>query len=289
MADQVRIEVERLGPPGPLLDACKHALLVNPSNRIRAILVMGMAQAAGTEADLSLAVAGVEFIISAAKAVDDLPFMDDSSERGGVAASHSAFGVGNTLLASYVLITGGYDCVRLNADQIASSSLCYADTSHRRLARVIQEFSDCIGARGAALGQCRDLSNVRAKDEDDLLSVIDLKTSKLYAMAATTGWLLGGGDLQLLGAVRTAAMHLGRGMQIKDDIEDADQDSAAGRRFNYAVEYGLTVAQLRIRSELSCYQNAIRSLPGEHSLLEALSLPLYLSFSSHNLSAPTEC
>lgn len=250
---------------------------------------MAMGQAAGNGADLNLSVAGVEFVVSAAKAVDDLPFMDNSPVRGGIATSHSAFGVATTLLASYALIAGGYNCLKFNADLIASSSLFYAHTSYSRLARVIQEFSECIGGNGAALGQCLDLSNMPTKDENELLSLIDLKTSRLYAMAATVGWVLGGGELLHLDTVQIAAIHLGRGMQIKDDLEDADQDAAAGRRSNYALEFGQAVAQLRIRSELNGYQESVRSLPGEHPLLEALSLPLYLSLHSYGQSSSNEC
>ena len=289
VTELVRRELDRLGPPSPLLDACKHALLTTPSNRIRAILAKGMGQAANPQTDLSLAIAGVEFVVSAAKAVDDLPSMDNSPDRGGVTSVHSTFGTGTALLASYALIAGGYACLQQCAQQIASSSLPHAAESYHRLAQVIQELSNSIGARGAALGQLRDLANLPMKDEEDLLSVIDLKTSQLYVMAATAGWVLAGGDLQHLATVHTAATHLGRGMQIKDDIEDAPQDAAAGRRCNYVTEYGLTLAYLRLRTELDGYRTAIQSLPGDRSTLEALALPIQLALRSHGPTEPTDC
>ena len=289
VTELVQRELDRLGPPSTLLEACKHALLTTPSNRIRAILVKGMGQAANPETDLSLAIAGVEFVVSAAKAVDDLPSMDNSPDRGGVTSVHSAFGPGTALLASYALIAGGYACLQHNAQHIASSSLPHALEAYPRLARVVQELSDSIGARGAALGQFRDLANVAAKDEEDLLSVIDLKTSSLYVMAATTGWVLAGGDLERLQTVHTAAIHLGRGMQIKDDIEDAPQDAASGRRCNYATEYGLTLAYLRLRTELDGYRTAIQSLPGDRATLETLALPIQLALRSHGTTEPTDC
>jgi Polyprenyl synthetase len=195
----------------------------------------------------------------------------------------------NPILSKCMVIAGGYACLQHNAQQIASSSLPHAVEAYPRLARVVQELSDSIGARGAALGQSRDLANVAAKDEEDLLSVIDLKTSKLYVMAATAGWVLGGGNLEHLGTVHTAATHLGRGMQIKDDIEDAPQDTASGRRCNYATEYGLTLTHLRLRAELEGYRAAIRSLPGDRSTLEALALPIQLALRSPGAAEPTDC
>jgi len=289
VTELVRRELDRLGPPSPLLDACKHALLTTPSNRIRAILVKGMGQAANPQTDLSLAIAGVEFVVSAAKAVDDLPSMDNSPDRGGITSVHTTFGTGTALLASYALIAGGYACLQHCAHQIASSSVPHAAESYLRLARVVQELSHSIGAGGAALGQLRDLANLPMKDEEELLSVIDLKTSQLYVMAATAGWVLAGGNLEQLPTVHAAATHLGRGMQIKDDIEDAPQDTAAGRRCNYATEYGLTLAYLRLRAELDAYRAAIQSLPGDRSTLEALALPILLALRSHGTTEPTDC
>ena len=282
-------ELEQFGPASRLVEACRHAVLNTPSNRVRAILALGMAETAGVGADVGLSAAGIEFVVSAAKAVDDFPSMDDSTSRGGVSSVCAAFGLGTGLLASYALIAAAYRCFVENSIRIASTSLPHAKEMNQRLPLALSALSDSIGARGAALGQLRDLSNEPTANEEELMGVIDLKTANLYVMAATAGWTLGGGDLGRLPDVGAAARHLGRAMQIKDDIEDAEMDAAAGRRCNYAHERGVEVAALRLSTEIAAYEDRVLGLGVERGTLSCLALPPRLQLHASKYSAAADC
>lgn len=262
--------IPTLGPPSKLRDACEYALL-NGGKRFRPALVMLVAQALKAEADLSCAALAIEYFHTASLIADDLPCMDDDSQRRNKPSLHVAFGEATALMASYALISAGYGLLAKNAEQIERSKLPHAKEADLICRLAIENVSFNTGLEGATGGQFMDIHPPDNRFET-FYEIIRKKTTSLFEISFVLGWLYGGGEKDKLDLVKKAAFHFGQAFQIADDLGDIQQDLQNGRAVNIAFALGEDGAKKRLDQEVLLYQEALKELGIASPELLALSL-----------------
>ena len=205
-ADELRDAVEAylrslsLAPDLGDLEAVLRYSLESGGKRIRPVLCLAVAEAAGGSIDAALpAAAAIELVHTFSLVHDDLPAMDDDDERRGRPSAHVAFGEGVALLAGDALLA---EALRL--------TLTY--DSHDIARELVDATLGMIG------GQYRDITG----DDADLEQLHRLKTGRLFVAAVRMGletagvpaverdpWLAFGDDVGLL-------------FQVVDDLLDGD-------------------------------------------------------------------
>lgn len=205
-ADELRAAVEdylgalTFAPDlGDLTEAMRYPLEAG-GKRIRPVLCLAVAEAAGGSVDDALpAAAALELVHTFSLVHDDLPALDDDHERRGRPSAHVAFGEGVALLAGDALLA---EALRL--------ALGYESSE------VARELVDAtLGMIG---GQFRDVTS----DDSDLQAVHRLKTGRLFLAGVRIGldvarapeaqrgpWLAFGDEVGLL-------------FQVVDDLLDGD-------------------------------------------------------------------
>lgn len=251
--------VSTLGSPSLLSEASAYALL-SGGKRLRPSLVFMVAEGLGSHLDVSYAALAVECFHTASLVVDDLPSMDDDERRRHKPAVHARYGESVALLVSYALIASGYACVAKNATAVANESLCSI---------ALENAAYNTGLHGATGGQFLDISPPDTTFST-LKEIIHKKTTSLFEIAFVFGWLFGGGNLAMLGAVKQAASHFGLAFQIADDLSDMTRDKKKGCLVNVANVLGVASAQKILREERSSFVSKITSLGLETSPFQEL-------------------
>jgi geranylgeranyl diphosphate synthase type II len=239
--------LESLGPPSLLKEACAYAIK-NGGKRFRPALVLMIASALG-ERDASDSALAIEFFHTASLIADDLPCMDNDDERRNHPSLHKAFSETIAVLATYALISSGYDLIRKN-------SLSFPDL----LAPALECATYNTGIFGATGGQYLDLFPPQNIDHQSFNEVIQKKTGTLFELSFVFGWLFGGGEVSQLPLVKKAAAHFGMAFQIVDDFFDAEDDRAKGRKINAVLVYGFEGAKKRLEMELKGLKHVLGEL-----------------------------
>ena len=152
---------------GSQRDSMRYAL--EGGKRIRAVICLATAQAAGAEpGDALPAAAALELVHAFSLVHDDLPALDDDDERRGRASAHVAFGEGVALLAGDALLSEAFRLV-----------LTYPTPEPAR--ELVDATLGMIG------GQYLDITGADA----DLAELHRLKTGRLFAASVGLG-LCGG-------------------------------------------------------------------------------------------------
>lgn len=250
--------IENFGQKTSLRDACEYALL-NGGKRFRPALVLMVAKAVGRGYDASEAALAIEFFHTASLIADDLPCMDNDDMRRNKPSLHKVQGEATALLATYALISAGYECLSLNARSLAKQHPEFREKSAMACLLALENASFNTGFLGATGGQFLDINPPDLKAET-IRKVIEMKTGSLFETAFVLGWLYGGGDHGQLALVKKAAQHFGMAFQIADDIKDCDQDAINGRSVNLASVCGLQKAQEQLLEEIKDYLNAVEQL-----------------------------
>jgi geranylgeranyl diphosphate synthase type II len=184
---------------GRLEETLRYAL-ESGGKRIRPILCLAVAEAAGGQLDDALpAAAAVELVHTFSLVHDDLPAMDDDAERRGRPSAHVVYGEGVALLAGDALLAEAF---RL--------ALSYPSPA---IARELVEAT--IGMIG---GQHRDITG----DDTDLAELERLKTGRLFSASVGLGLRAGGVPDDEQAAWRAFGDELGILFQAIDDILDDD-------------------------------------------------------------------
>lgn len=184
---------------GGLEEAARYGL-ESGGKRIRPVLCLAVAEAAGGAVDESLAAAAaLELVHTFSLVHDDLPGLDDDAERRGRPSAHVVFGEGTAVLAGDALLA---EAVRL--------ALSYDDPG---IARELVEAT--LGMIG---GQYRDVTG----DVADLAEVERLKTGRLFAAAVGLGIRVAGVPAGEQASWRAFGDELGLLFQVVDDLIDGD-------------------------------------------------------------------
>ena len=184
---------------GRLEEPVRYAL-ESGGKRIRPVLCLAVAEAAGSEVEIALpAAAAVELVHAFSLVHDDLPGLDDDDMRRGNPSVHVAFGEGVAILAGDALLA---EALRL--------ALSYEDPA---LAREL--VAATLGMIG---GQHRDITG----DDADLAEVDRLKTGRLFSASVGLGVRVAGVADSDQAPWRAFGAELGLLFQVVDDILDED-------------------------------------------------------------------
>jgi geranylgeranyl diphosphate synthase type II len=208
---------EQAVEPTALHAAMRH-LLFPGGKRLRPTLALAAAEALGAppQAALPLAVA-VELVHTYSLVHDDLPCMDDDSERRGLPTVHVAFGEAVAVLAGDALLAGAFEALLCDADAARASARLGA----------ARDLAQAAGSLALVGGQVDDLAF--PPDETDVArieSVHARKSAALITAAIAGGARLGGADAETIERLRRFGLAVGVAFQIADDLLDAEADEA---------------------------------------------------------------
>ena len=194
---------------GDLGAAMRYAVLA-PGKRIRPTLTVLAAWEVGTQ-DLRSLDAGcaLEMVHAASLVLDDMPSMDDASERRGQPATHVRFGEDVAMLCAITLLSHAF----------ATLSTMHGVEPEKRCA-LVAILAQAVGTEGLAGGQYRDL---RPSTRGGPMLVQDVnrkKTGALFVAAADMAAVLHQVDGEASEPIRRCTVELGHAYQIFDDLLD---------------------------------------------------------------------
>jgi len=196
----------------PRLRAVVADVLGHPGSLARAQLAYGLGTRRGLESGraLKLAVA-VEYFHSASLLFDDMPSMDDATERRGRPCPHVAHGEAAAILGALALITRAY----------ALLWEAIGDGPAARRAAASALVGECLGIAGILDGQARDVHFRReGASPEEVAEVAVAKTAPLVRLALVLPALVAGEDAEVLGRLERLAAAWGLAYQILDDFKD---------------------------------------------------------------------
>jgi geranylgeranyl diphosphate synthase type II len=199
--------------------------------RLRPVLTLLGAELVGGKAESVLPAAiAVEYIHTSSLIFDDLPAMDNASERRGKKSLHVHFGEGLSLLVGIAFLNASYGLVFVNHVSMPERAIA----AHA-------EIVECVGACGMVGGQSLDLALAKGngalgetKNYADE-SVRNLKTSALMRLALRIGAILAGADYVELNVLSRFAELLGDAYQLSDDLIDLEEDGALFNQKTFAL------------------------------------------------------
>jgi geranylgeranyl diphosphate synthase type II len=195
-------------------ESMRYALAEMGGKRVRPVICLATGEACGVTVEQAMPAAlAIELVHNFSLVHDDLPSLDDDSERRGKPSVWAAFGEGKALLAG--------DALLAEAFRLACS---YPTTD---VARELAEAT--LGMIG---GQYLDTMEPGA----DLETVHRLKTGCLFYGSVTLGLWAAGLPREEQGAWRDFADELGLLFQVVDDILDED---------GYVLAEGVEAARMR--------------------------------------------
>lgn len=220
-------DITKTSPP-VLVKAMSYSLL-SGGKRLRPLLVVLCAKAAGGTVELALpAACAVEMVHAYSLIHDDLPAMDDDDLRRGQPTSHKKFGEALAILAGDALLTGAF--------QVLAEGCPPATAAVSTL-----ELAKGAGAAGMVGGQVLDLAaegKVQTAElpnsASDLEDLHRRKTGALIRAAVRLGLFAAQTerpDEMVRDALDRFATSFGLAFQIADDLLDVQgSDERTGKR-----------------------------------------------------------
>ena len=246
------------GPHDAVFEAMRAAVL-GPGKRLRPLLSLLVGEALGCRSAglLDLACA-VEFVHCASLVLDDMPAMDNASQRRGQPTVHLRFGQDVAMLSAVALVTESLRIVAAAPDLPAAAR-----------AEAVQVLSSAIGPAGLVRGQYRDLhEDGMARTVAAAAEANAQKTGVLFAAAMELG-AVAAGATSSVPQLRRAALALGQAFQLRDDLEDmlpyghpCGEDEG---RYTLSRILGPAAAHNRLHAELQESRQALRSAVGPSS------------------------
>ena len=221
---------------GRLEETLRYAL-ESGGKRVRPVLCLAVAEAAGGEVEAALpAAAAVELVHTFSLVHDDLPALDDDAERRGRPSAHVALRGGSRAARGRRAARGGLPARR-------------SRTTTPALARELADAT--LGMIG---GQHRDITG----DDDDLAEVERLKTGRLFSAAVGLGSARRGVPASEQAPWRAFGDELGLLFQVVDDILDGD---------GFAERLGVEGARELADEAATHAREALSRLPADTSVL----------------------
>ena len=222
--------------PAVLFDAMRHAVF-SGGKRVRPQICLAAAIAVGGKAEDAVCPAcAIELLHSYTLVHDDLPSMDNDTERRGQPTVWAKFGEANAVLAG---------------DALQSLAFQAAAQSPRNAGRIVAELADA--GVGVVRGQVEDL------DGDDVDFIYRHKTADLFIAAAVMGAYAGGGSDADANRLREYALNLGLAFQFEDDLLDDDSP------------YSKEETERKVTEHTAAAVSALEGLEGDASFLALLA------------------
>lgn len=194
-----------------LRQAIEH-ILAHPGSLVRAQLAYRMQAAHGVDQERALTVAtAIEYFHTASLVFDDMPAMDNATERRGSPCAHVVYGEATATLAALAFINRGY---ALLWQAIAT----LPDLARLEASRLV---TTCLGVQGILNGQSRDLQfHASARGEAEVLEVAQGKTVTLIRLTLLLPALVAGASARDRATLETLSTRWGLAYQIMDDFKD---------------------------------------------------------------------
>ncbi len=224
---RVRVDdaLDNLLPPdgadgmGRLGGAMRHAVL-GGGKRLRPVTVIAACEAVGGSLEQGLPGAcAVELVHAYSLVHDDLPAMDDDTERRGKPTVHVAFDEPTAILAGDALLTLAFE----------SMGTPSAGVDPARQLAASRELAALCGHAGLVGGQSLDIAQAdqRIGSLEELERIHIGKTAALFRVSAAIGGHLGGADADTQTALALYGEELGLAFQHADDRLDEEHQHLA--------------------------------------------------------------
>jgi geranylgeranyl diphosphate synthase type II len=205
--------------PGRLNESLSYSLLA-PGKRLRPLLALAAAEAAGEFMDdnVRIAAAAVELIHCYSLIHDDLPAMDDDDFRRGQPSNHKVFGEGMAILAGDALLTLAFEWLAEAGDRAGRP---------RAFGLATLALARGAGIQGLVRGQARDLSGADPVTVEALEQLHAEKTGALFRAAVEVGAAAAGASAEDVATLGAFGVAFGVAFQHADDLDDADHPTHA--------------------------------------------------------------
>jgi len=260
--------VETLDAKNQVRDACEYSLK-GGGKRFRPAIVYIVAEALGSQHDVSGPAVAVEFFHTASLIADDLPCMDNDDTRRGRPTLHKVYGEAVSLLASLALIAAGFEIISKNELKPLAAGAC-------------EHAARLNGIRYLIGGQYLDLVP-SSLDRETIYEIITKKTVSLFELSFLLGWIFGGGEAEKIPKIQELSFHFGAAFQILDDIDDMKKDALAGRKVNFANLFGKGEAIRAVYQHLEHFARSLQELGIFSKPLQELSGSLRIFASGFSL------
>ena len=244
--------------PSPLGEAMTYGL-TGGGKRIRPILVFAAYDACGgsdAEAPAPVA-AALEMVHAYSLAHDDLPSMDDDTERRGRPTLHVAYDEATAILAGDALLTDAF------------ATIARAPLPPEVALAGVAELAHAAGSRGMVGGQVLDI-RVPEPNYEALREMHAAKTGALFRCACALGAIVAGAPPSTREALTRFGALLGEAFQISDDLVDfLDIDDAGEHELGVNMASILGAAGVVDRVDAAS-EEALRELDGLEGPTEPL-------------------
>ena len=209
-----------------LKEAIEYSVL-SGGKYFRPLLIFSTAQVLSIKTQIILPWAGaIEMIHAASLIHDDLPCMDNSSQRRGKASSHRRFGEDMALLAG--------DCLWIEAFQLIHLHGTTETTRHW-----LPLLCEAAGFYGLMGGQALDLKIPKNPDEPYYKKMHSMKTGALISAGMKGILALEPKVTEKTHKLKEVAYLIGQAFQLSDDLQDDKEETAS----NFANTMGRTKAK----------------------------------------------
>lgn len=253
----------------PVLAAALCHVLGTPGSLIRMRVAYPMAISFGMEPQAALdAATAIEYFHTASLIFDDLPCMDDASQRRGAACVHRVYGEHEAILAALALVNRAY--------ALAWKALFFSSSLEQ--AEAMEYVERLLGLGGLLSGQSRDLNFRRnAATPESTTLVARGKTVSLIRLSLVWPALLAGANPRELQLLERISLFWGLAYQAADDLKDVlGKALASGKtvardalldRPNLAIELGARATFARLERLLMLGDASFQTLLRRHSSL----------------------
>jgi len=223
----------------------------------------------------------VEYIHNVSLMIDDMPAMDNDIERRGLPTIHHKWGSTNALLGSYNLTIGAFKHLLEAVNSYRTHNLFENNLEqyHKMSEIIYQEVTNNLSMLGLCGGQYLDLNikNILIGNDVDIkgkreliMELIEKKTSSLFTTSFLLGWLIGGGDIEMLSNIKKIGSSFGLIYQMADDVHDLLNDLEKGNANNICEYYNKEELNqlffinietiITLLSDLNIYTSALKEI-----------------------------
>lgn len=243
--------------------------------RLRPVITLDICQSLCQNREQGLMMAfGIELVHTASIILDDMPCMDNDFYRRGQKSFHHHYNVTEAQIISTLLV------------EIAHK-IFYRHFSHNslNLSTMFDILSKNLGINGIAHGQFLDLAKLditdnkqtakKKLDKETLKQLLNQKTTTLFEIAFTGGYLSGTNNIKNLSKIQEASEHFGLAFQIYDDFDDIEQDK---KRLelnitdpNYVNNLGIEEAERDFKKHIDSFRKLANELNLYSPILKELT------------------
>ncbi|XVF45592.1 hypothetical protein PTKIN_Ptkin02bG0218500 [Pterospermum kingtungense] len=196
--------------PEQIYEAMRYSVLAKGAKRAPPVMCVAAYELFGGNRLAAFPTAcALEMVHAASLIHDDLPCMDDDSERRGQPSNHTIYGVDMAILAGDALFPLGF--------QHIVSRTPTALVPEARLLRVIAEIARTVGSSGMAAGQFLDLKG--GPNSVDFIQ--EKKYGEMSECSAVCGGLLAGAKSDEIERLRRYGRAVGVLYEVVNDVLEA--------------------------------------------------------------------